>query len=103
MSFNSEDHAEAPGPGGGRCEWMPHPSGSGFGRRRERVWGEAGGRSAKLGEKEPAFGLLQGQLLEARHCVFVESLGRPRPNPRALPACWGPRWPDTPQGFSRWP
>lgn len=42
--------------------------------KKEKVCGEAGGRSAKLGEKGPAFGLLKGQSLEARHCVFVESL-----------------------------
>lgn len=39
-----------------------------------KVCGEAGGRSAKLGEKEPALGLPQEQSPEARHCVFVESL-----------------------------
>lgn len=39
-----------------------------------KVCGEAGRRSAKLGEKEPTLGLLQGQSPEARHCVFVESL-----------------------------
>lgn len=41
--------------------------------KREKVCGEAGRRSAKLGE-EPVFGLLKGQSLEARHCVFVQSL-----------------------------
>lgn len=40
----------------------------------EKVCGEAGGRSAKLGEKEPAFRLLNGWSLEVRHCVFLESL-----------------------------
>lgn len=39
----------------------------------EKVCGEAGGRSAKLGEKEPAFRLLKGWSLEARHCLFRKS------------------------------
>ena len=41
---------------------------------KEKVCGEAGGRNAKLGEKEPASGLLKGQSLEARYFVSVESL-----------------------------
>lgn len=46
--FNSEDHAEAPGGGGGvgRCEWMPVK-----GLRiweKEKVCEEAEGRGAKL-------------------------------------------------------
>lgn len=55
--------------------------------KKEKVCGEAGGRSAKLGEKGPAFGLLKGQSLEARHCVFVESLTRSFQSPGpCLPA-----------------
>lgn len=70
------------------------PKGSGFGRR-EKVCGEAGGRRAKLGEKEPAFGLLTGQSLEARQCVFADNSTGPLPEP----VCWGQCWPSTARGF----
>lgn len=63
---------------------MPHPGAQGL-EGGEKVCGEAGGRSAKLGEKEPAFGLLKGQSLEAGHCAFVDSPTDPLPE--SGPAC----------------
>lgn len=78
------------------------PRGSGFGRRREKVCGEAGGRRAKLGEEQPAFGLLKGQSLEAGQCVFADS--PTIPSKAQCPECLlGPEPAKRSPGLWRWP
>lgn len=49
--------------------------------KKEKVCGEAGGRRAKLGEEQPALGLLKGQSLEAGQCVFADSPTGPLQSP----------------------
>lgn len=63
------------------------PRGSGFGKRKEKVCEEAGGRGAKLEKRSQHLGSYGGSHL------------RPLPEPRALPVYQGRCWP----GLWRWP